>query len=233
MKYKISISRFNPEKDKNPYLKSYIIDTKNLKGIMLLDAIEYIRNNIDATIAMRKSCGEGVCGSDGVNINGKNSLACITKLKSLPNHVVIRPLPGFVIIKDLIVNMDNFYNQYQRINPYLVCKSNKKIIKENIQTPKEYKKLKNSYECILCGCCSSSCPSYWWNPEKFLGPAALVWAYRFIFDSRDNNKKERLKALQDAFSIFRCRTIMMCTNSCPKNINPSKLINNIKREMVK
>ncbi|MFW0094625.1 MAG: succinate dehydrogenase iron-sulfur subunit [Coxiella endosymbiont of Haemaphysalis qinghaiensis] len=225
-----SIMRFNPETDKKPYIKDYRLDVFMISGKMLLNALEAIRDK-HPDIGLRRSCGEGVCGSDGMNINGKNGLACVTQLKNLPDRVVVRPLPGFPIIRDLIVDMKQFYAQYKKAKPYLL--NDQEIPeKERLQSPDDRAKLDGLYECILCACCSSSCPSYWWNPDKFIGPAGLLWSYRFIADSRDTQKKERLDAMKDPYSIFRCRTIMDCVTVCPKNLNPTKAIRKIRTEML-
>lgn len=226
-----SIYRFDPEKNEKPYMQDYEVDTVEMKGVMLLDALEAIKIK-DPTLAYRRSCGEGVCGSDGLNINGKNGLACIAQLANLPDHVKIRPLPGFPVIRDLVVDMTQFYKNYEKAQPYLQ-NDGVEPAREWLQTPEERAKLDGLYECILCACCTSSCPSSWWNPDKFLGPAALLWACRFIMDSRDTATEERLAQLQDAFSLFRCRTIMDCTDACPKNLNPAHAIGMIRRTMVK
>lgn len=224
------IKRFNPEINKKPYIQDYQLNVSAIYGKMLLDALEAIREK-HPDIGLRRSCGEGVCGSDGMNINGKNSLACVTQLKTLPDQVVIRPLPGFPVIRDLIVDMEQFYAQYKKVKPYLV--NNQEIQqKERLQSPTDRAKLDGLYECILCACCSSSCPSYWWNPDKFIGPAGLLWSYRFIADSRDTEKKERLDSMKDPYSVFRCRTIMDCVAVCPKNLNPAKAIRQIRTEML-
>ena len=225
-----SIMRFNPETDKKPYMQDYQLDVFTISGKMLLNALEAIREK-HPDISFRRSCGEGVCGSDGMNINGKNGLACVTQLKSLPDRVVVRSLPGLPIIRDLIVDMKQFYAQYEKVKPYLL---NDQDIpqKERLQSPTDRAKLDGLYECILCACCSSSCPSYWWNPDKFIGPAGLLWSYRFIADSRDTEKKERLDAMKDPYSVFRCRTIMDCVTVCPKNLNPTKAIRQIRMEML-
>lgn len=228
---KVSIYRFNPETDREPYMQSYEIDTIECKGVMVLDLLEALKVK-DQTLGFRRSCGEGVCGSDGMNINGKNGLACITSYLTLPKHIVLRPLPGFPVIRDLIVDMEQFYTQYEKASPYLI--NNDAVpARERLQSIADRATLDGLYECILCACCSSSCPSYWWNPDKFLGPAALLWAYRFIVDTRDTAKEARLDHLQDPYSAFRCRTIMDCTDACPKSLNPSKAISKIRTELVK
>ncbi len=227
-----SIYRFNPETDDKPYMKDYELDTAKIQGKMLLNALEAIRETLDPTLALRRSCGEGVCGSDGMNINGKNGLACVTKLVDLPKKVLLRPLPGFPVIRDLIVDMDNFYKQYYKVKPYLQ-NTDPTPAKERLQSPEQRAKLDGLYECILCACCTSSCPSYWWNPEKFIGPAGLLAAERFIADSRDTQTSERLEDLKDPYSAFRCRSIMNCASVCPKELNPTKAISEIRSGLLK
>lgn len=226
----ISIYRYNPDVDAKPYMQDYELDPKECKGVMLLDALEALKVK-DPTLSFRRSCSEGVCGSDGMNINGKNGLACTTQLNSLPKKIVLRPLPSFPVIRDLVVDMTNFYKQYEKIKPYLQ-NNDPTPVKEHLQSEEDRAKLDGLYECILCACCSSSCPSYWWNPEKFIGPAGLLWACRFIVDSRDTTTAERLQQLQDAYSLFRCRTIMNCTHVCPKGLNPAKAISDIRHKMI-
>ncbi len=228
----ISIYRFDPKKDKKPYIKDYTVNPDDCKGKMLLDALEAIKAQQDPSLAFRRSCGEGVCGSDGMNINGKNGLACITQLANLPDRIVIRPLPGLPVVRDLIVDMNQFYTQYEKAQPYLQ-NDDQVPAKERLQSPEDRAKLDGLYECILCACCTSSCPSYWWNPDKFLGPAALLWAFRFIADSRDNKTTERLNDLQDPYSVFRCRSIMNCADVCPKGLNPTEAIGHIRAQMLK
>lgn len=226
----ISIYRYNPDVDAKPYMQDYELDPKECKGVMLLDALEALKVK-DPTLSFRRSCSEGVCGSDGMNINGKNGLACTTQLNSLPNKIVLRPLPSFPVIRDLVVDMTNFYKQYEKVKPYLQ-NNDPAPVKEHLQSEADRAKLDGLYECILCACCTSSCPSYWWNPEKFIGPAGLLWACRFIVDSRDTTTAERLQQLQDAYSLFRCRTIMNCTHVCPKGLNPAKAISDIRHKML-
>ena len=225
-----SILRFNPERGTQPYRQDFPLDVLKIKGKMLLNALEAIREK-HPDIGFRRSCGEGVCGSDGMNINGSNGLACITQLKNLPDRVVLRPLPGFPIIRDLIVDMEQFYAQYKKIKPYLQ-NDQEPPEKERLQSVADRAKLDGLYECILCACCSGSCPSYWWNPDKFIGPAGLLWSYRFIADSRDLKTKERLDALKDPYSVFRCRTIMDCATVCPKGLNPTQAIRKIRTAML-
>ena len=226
-----SIYRFNPETDKKPYFQDYQFDIAKIKGKMLLSVLEALKDE-DPTIGFRRSCGEGVCGSDGMNINGSNGLACITQLNTLPDRVLLQPLPGFPVIRDLIVDMEQFFEQYRRIQPFLKNK-NKAPEKERLQSPEDRKKLDGLYECILCGCCTSACPSYWWNPDKFVGPAGLLTSYRFIADSRDTATEERLEDLKDPYSAFRCRSIMNCVTVCPKGLNPTKAIQKIRSSMLR
>ena len=227
----ISIYRFDPENDKKPFMQDYIIDRDAGEGTMLLGLMEAIKATQDATLSFRRSCREGICGSDGMNINGVNGLACITKVADLPNKVVLRPLPGFPVVRDLVVDMTQFYRQYEKIKPFL---QNDDPIPatERLQSPEQRAKLDGLYECILCACCTSSCPSYWWNPDKFIGPAGLLTAYRFIADSRDTHTSERLEALKDPFSVFRCRSIMNCASVCPKGLNPTKAIAQLRDRML-
>jgi succinate dehydrogenase / fumarate reductase iron-sulfur subunit len=227
---KFKIYRYNPEVDEKPYMQTYELDGIS-KGMMLLEALLKIKE-IDETLSFRRSCGEGVCGSDGMNINGTNRLACVTPLSDLKQPVEIRPLPGLPVIRDLIVDMDQFYQQYRAVKPYLIVNDPMPEV-ELQQTPEQREKLDGLYECILCACCSTSCPSFWWNPDKFLGPAALLQASRFIEDSRDQALDERLADLEGPFKLFRCHTIMNCVQVCPKGLNPTKAIGNIKKMMVK
>lgn len=228
----LSIYRYNPEVDAKPYMKQYDIAIPLKSDPMLLTLLERLKAEQDDTLSFRRSCREGVCGSDGMNINGKNGLACITHISQLKgNKIVIRPLPGFPVIRDLVVDMSQFYQQYERIEPYL---QNDTLppARERLQSPAERSKLDGLYECILCACCTSSCPSYWWNPDKFVGPAGLLQARRFLADSRDTATKHRLNKLQDPFSVFRCRTIMNCADVCPKGLNPTKAISEIRIQML-
>lgn len=222
---KISIYRFNPDQDKKPYMQSYDFEPSQT-DVMLLDALIKIKS-MDDSLSMRMSCREGVCGSDAMNINGKNGLACVTKLEDLKQPIVIRPMPGLPIIRDLVVDMTQFFDQYNSVKPYLI---NQEIPpkKERLQSPEERKKLDGLYECILCGACTTACPSFWWNPDKFVGPAALLQAYRFIADSRDTKTVERLEDLSDPFSVYRCHGIMNCVDVCPKDLNPNYAIGKIK-----
>lgn len=226
-----TIYRFDPATDAKPHYQTYQIDTAKVRGQMLLNALEDLKETQDSTLGFRRSCGEGVCGSDGMNINGTNGLACVTRLVDLPDKVRLAPLPGFPVVRDLIVDMTQFFEQYNKAKPYLV--NDQPVPQtERLQSPEQRVKLNGLYECILCACCSSSCPSYWWNPDKFIGPAGLLAAYRFIADSRSTDKVARLEALKDPFSVFRCRSIMNCANVCPKGLNPTEAIRKIRSEMV-
>ncbi len=228
----LSIYRFNPEVDKKPYMQEYALDIPAKSDPMLLTLLERIKAEQDPTLSYRRSCREGVCGSDGMNINGTNGLACITHLSKLnTDKIVVRPLPGFPVVRDLAVDLSQFYQQYERIEPYLQ-NDNTPPAQERLQTPAEREKLDGLYECILCACCTSSCPSFWWNPEKFVGPAGLLQARRFLADSRDTATQHRLDKLQDPFSVFRCRSIMNCANVCPKGLNPTAAIGDIRKQML-
>ncbi|MFV2004667.1 MAG: succinate dehydrogenase iron-sulfur subunit [Gammaproteobacteria bacterium] len=227
---KFKIYRYNPEKDAKPFDQEYELD--NIEpGTMLLAALLRIKDEQDETLSFRRSCGEGVCGSDGMNINGVNGLACITSLDDLKQPVEIKPLPGLPVIRDLIIDMDQFYKQYRAVKPYLIVKDPMPEV-ELTQTPEQREKLDGLYECVLCACCSTACPSFWWNPDKFLGPAALLQASRFIEDSRDQAFEKRLEELEGPFKLFRCHTIMNCVQVCPKGLNPTRAIGRIKSKMV-
>ena len=215
----ISIYRNNKNKVK---IDKFSVNKEEC-GTMVLDALIHIKNNVDKTLGFRRSCREGICGSCAMNINGKNKLACLTPIE---NKMSIYPLPHMPIIKDLIPDMKNFYKQYKEIKPWL--QNNKTEISENYQSIEDRRKLDGMYECILCACCSTSCPSYWWNSDKYLGPAVLMQAYRWIADSRDTNTKERLEYVNDAMKLYKCKTIMNCTNTCPKGLNPGKAIGELK-----
>jgi len=229
---KFSIYRYNPAEDLKPYMKDYEISIPSNSDPMVLTLLERLKAEQDPTISYRRSCREGVCGSDGMNINGKNGLACITHIGELNSDlIIIRPLPGFPVIRDLVVDMSQFYQQYERIEPYLQNDSTAPA-QERLQSPAERAQLDGLYECILCACCTSSCPSFWWNPEKFVGPAGLLQAQRFLSDSRDTAKQHRLEKLQDPFSVFRCRSIMNCANVCPKGLNPTAAIGKIHKQML-
>ncbi len=227
---KFSIYRFNPDVDKDPYMQDYDIElTPDTR--MLLDALIQIKA-LDDTLSMRKSCREGVCGSDAMNINGKNGLACMTPLEGIKQPVVLRPLPGLPVVRDLVVDMEQFFAHYNSIKPYLI-NNDPPPATERLQSPEDRAKLDGLYECILCGACTAACPSFWWNPDKFVGPAGLMQAYRFISDSRDQAQEERLENLEDPYRLYRCHNIMNCVDVCPKGLNPSKAINEIKALKVK
>jgi succinate dehydrogenase / fumarate reductase iron-sulfur subunit len=224
----VSVYRFNPETDAAPQMQEYQVQTGG-KDLMVLDVLEMIKAEHDASVTYRRSCREGVCGSDGLNINGKNGLACITPLSDAVKNskLVIRPLPGLPVVRDLVVDMSLFYAQYEKIEPYLQNNTPAPAI-ERLQTPEDRAKLDGLYECILCACCSTSCPSFWWNPDRFVGPAGLLQAYRFLADSRDQATDERLAKLDDPFSVFRCHGIQNCVNVCPKGLNPTRAIGHIR-----
>lgn len=224
-----SIYRWNPDQAEKPRLHEYTINTKEC-GPMVLDALIKIKNEMDPSLTFRRSCREGICGSCAMNIDGCNGLACLTKINTASASAsTITPLPHMFVVKDLVVDMTNFYNQYKSIEPWLKRKTPPPQGKEILQSKKDRAKLDGMYECILCACCSTSCPSYWWNPEKYLGPAALLHANRWISDSRDEYTDERVAAVNDEFKLYRCHTIMNCTRACPKGLNPAKQIVNIKK----
>ena len=227
---KFIIERYDPDQDQKPYFKEYDIELQP-SDRMLLDALIRIKS-IDDTLALRRSCREGVCGSDAMNINGKNGLACITKMSDLTEPIKLRPLPGLPIIRDLIVDMTQFFKQYNSIKPFVI-NHDPPPEKERLQSPADRLELDGLYECILCACCSTACPSFWWNPDKFVGPAGLLAAYRFIADSRDQAVNERLDNLEDPYRLFRCHTIMNCVDVCPKGLNPSLAIGKIKEMLVR
>lgn len=224
----VSIYRYNPEKDDAPYMQDYEIELPAGKDLMVLDVLNLLKAQ-DPSISYRRSCREGVCGSDGMNMSGKNGLACITPVSvaAKNNKLVLRPLPGLPVVRDLVVDMGQFYKQYEKIKPFLINDTPAPAI-ERLQSPEEREKLDGLYECILCACCSTACPSFWWNPDKFVGPSGLLQAYRFLADSRDTATQERLSDLDDPFSVFRCHGIMNCVNVCPKGLNPTKAIGNIR-----
>ena len=229
----ISIYRYNPEVDTKPSMQEYEVDLPEGKDLMVLDVLALVKEQ-DASVAYRRSCREGVCGSDGMNINGTNGLACITPLSAVggpANKLVLRPLPGLPVIRDLVVDMAIFYQQFEKVQPYLINDAPAPAI-ERLQTPEDRAKLDGLYECILCACCSTNCPSFWWNPDKFVGPAGLLQAYRFLADSRDTATEERLSSLDDPFSVFRCRGIMNCVAVCPKGLNPTRAIGHIRSMLI-
>lgn len=225
----VSIYRYNPETDDKPVMQDIEVAIPEGKDLMVLDVLELAKQK-DPTISYRRSCREGVCGSDGMNMNGTNGLACITPISKAVKpgqKLVLRPLPGLPVVRDLVVDMSMFYQQFEKIKPYLVNNKPAPAI-ERLQSPEDRAKLDGLYECILCACCSTSCPSFWWNPDKFIGPAGLLQAYRFLADSRDTATAERLADLDDPFSVFRCRGIMNCVSVCPKGLNPTRAIGHIR-----
>lgn len=224
------IYRWDPEKDEKPYLASYPVNL-NECGPMVLDALIKIKTELDGTLTFRRSCREGICGSCAMNIDGINTLACLRRIDQNASSVKIYPLPHMYVIKDLVPDLSNFYAQYKSIEPWMKTKKPLDTNKEMIQSKEDRALLDGLYECILCACCSASCPSYWWNSEKYLGPAILLQAYRWIIDSRDDYTKERLASLDDSFKLYRCHTIMNCTRTCPKNLNPGMAIGKIKKSI--
>ncbi|QJD58650.1 succinate dehydrogenase iron-sulfur subunit [Pseudomonas sp. gcc21] len=229
----VSIYRYHPEHDDAPTMQQYAVDDAMREG-MVLDVLMHLKNQ-DDSLSFRRSCREGVCGSDGMNINGRNRLACITRVADVIDSngmLTLRPLTGMPVIRDLVVDQTQFFKQYQKIQPYLINDTPTTGM-ERLQSPEDRAKLDGLYECILCACCSSACPSYWWNPERYIGPAGLLNAYRFLIDSRDTATEERLKELDDPFSVFRCRVIGNCTDVCPKGLNPMAAIGRIKLMLFK
>lgn len=230
----VSVYRYDPDEDDVPYMRDYEIALPDTgKDLMVLDLMEMIKEQ-DPTFSYRKSCREGVCGSDGINMNKVNGLACITPLSKVVKRdkLTLRPLPGLPVIRDLVVDMELFYRQYEKVQPYLLNDGPPPTI-ERLQSQEERAKLDGLYECILCACCSTACPSFWWNPDRFIGPAGLLQSYRFLADSRDTATEERLAALEDPFSLFRCRGIMNCVNVCPKHLNPTRAIGKIRSMLLR
>lgn len=229
----VSVYRYDPDKDSEPYMQDFDIEIPGGKDLMILELLELLKEQ-DESVTYRRSCREGVCGSDGLNMNGKNGLACMTPISEVikKNKVVIKPLPGLPVIRDLVVDMGQFYKQYLKIEPYLI-NDEPTPRQERLQSPEEREKLDGLYECILCACCSTACPSFWWNPDKFIGPAGLLQAYRFLADSRDTATEQRLANLEDPFSVFRCRGIMNCVSVCPKGLNPTRAIGHIRNMLLK
>lgn len=229
----VDIYRYNPETDKTPRMQRYTLDDSFRKK-MVLDVLEHLKTT-DPTLSFRRSCREGVCGSDGININGRNNLACVVHVNDAMGKaasLVLRPLSGMPVIRDLVVDQSQFFDNYHRVQPYLINNQPAPAI-ERRQSPEDRTKLDGLYECILCACCSSACPSYWWNPDKYIGPAGLLQAYRFLNDSRDTATDERLSKLEDPFSVFRCRSIGNCTWVCPKGLNPMRAIGHIRRLLLR
>jgi succinate dehydrogenase iron-sulfur subunit len=225
------IYRWEPDTGNNPRLDTYEIDLDKC-GPMILDAIIYIKNEIDSTLTFRRSCREGICGSCAMNIGGTNTLACTKAIADIKGDVPIYPLPHMPVVKDLVPDLTHFYAQYASIKPWMQTQSAPPPDAERLQSKEERAELDGLYECILCACCSTSCPSYWWNSDRYLGPAILLQAYRWIADSRDEYTGERLDDLEDPFRLYRCHTIMNCTNTCPKSLNPAKAIAEIKKLLV-
>ena len=230
MAIRFSIYRYDPDTDKKPTMQSYELDD-DCGAIMLLDALLLIKQQ-DDSLSFRRSCREGVCGSDAMNINGRNGLACITPMATLKQPVEIRPLPGQPVVRDLIVDMEPFFRQYRQVKPWLINDEPEPEI-ERLQAPEERDRLDGLYECILCGCCSTACPSFWWNPDRFLGPAALLQSWRFLADSRDLANGERLDDLEDNYRLFRCHGIMNCVEVCPKGLNPTQAVGLIKQLLLR
>ncbi|BFN02718.1 succinate dehydrogenase iron-sulfur subunit [Moraxella sp. K23] len=225
----IEIFRYDPDKDAAPRMQTYQIELLD-SDRMLLDVLVRLKK-MDETLSFRRSCREGICGSDGMNINGKNGLSCLINMNTLPQKITLRPLPGLPVVRDLVVDMNQFYEQYEKVHPYLI-NDQPAPPTERLQSPEDREKLNGLYECILCACCSTSCPSFWWNPDKFLGPSALLNGYRFVADSRDTSTQERLARLDDPFSLFRCRGIMNCVSVCPKGLNPTKAIGHLRNMLL-
>ncbi|WP_121117886.1 succinate dehydrogenase iron-sulfur subunit [Croceibacterium ferulae] len=228
---KFRIYRWDPDSGQNPRYDTFELDLDQC-GPMVLDALNKIKNEIDPTLTFRRSCREGICGSCSMNMNGKNGLACTTAIEDLKGEIRITPLPHMDVIKDLVPDFSHFYAQYASIRPWLQTATTTPSGKERLQTPEQREKLDGLYECILCACCSTACPSYWWNSDKFLGPAILLQAYRWLADSRDEMAGERLDQLEDPFRLYRCHTIMNCANVCPKGLNPAKAIAETKKMLV-
>ena len=223
----IEIYRYDPDTDSNPRLDVFEIDMDDC-GPMVLDALIYIKSKIDSSLTFRRSCREGVCGSCSMNIDGTNTLACTKHIKDVKNNIKIYPLPHMQVIKDLVPDLSDAYKQYASVEPWLKSGEPSKSKKEQLQSPEKRKEIDGAYECILCFCCTTSCPSYWWNGDEYLGPAALLQAYRWLSDSRDEAANERLNSLNDSFKLYRCHTIMNCAKACPKGLNPAQAISKIK-----
>jgi len=228
---RFEVYRWDPDTGENPRIDSYEIDMDSC-GPMVLDAILKIKNEIDSTVAFRRSCREGVCGSCAMNVNGKNTLVCTKAIDAYEGTIKIFPLPHMEVIKDLVPDMTHFYAQYASIKPWIETQTPAPSDRERLQSREDRAKLDGLYECVLCACCSTSCPSYWWNSERYLGPAILLQAYRWLVDSRDENTGERLDELEDPFKVYRCHTIMNCTDTCPKGLNPAKAIAETKKLLV-
>ncbi|MBK8455191.1 MAG: succinate dehydrogenase iron-sulfur subunit [Thiofilum sp.] len=225
------IYRYDPDSGQNPRWDTYQIDLDKCAP-MVLDALLKIKNEIDTTLTFRRSCREGICGSCAMNIGGTNTLACIKAIEDVPGDITISPLPHMQVIKDLVPDLTHFYAQYASVKPWMQTDTPAPQDRERLQSPEDRKKLDGLYECILCASCSTSCPSYWWNSDRYLGPAVLLQAYRWVIDSRDEATGERLDNLEDPFKLYRCHTIMNCTNTCPKGLNPAKAIGQLKKLVV-
>ncbi len=228
---RFKVYRWEPDGDENPRVDTYEIDVADC-GPMILDALIKIKGEIDSSLTFRRSCREGVCGSCAMNIDGTNTLACTKRIDEVKGEVKIYPLPHLKVVKDLVPDLNHLYAQLESVEPWLKADSPAPPDRERLQSKEDREKLDGLYECILCACCSSSCPSYWWNPERYLGPAVLLQAYRWIADSRDEAEGERLDALEDPFRVFRCHTIYNCTQACPKGLNPAKVIAEIKKKLL-
>ncbi|MEE9397517.1 MAG: succinate dehydrogenase iron-sulfur subunit [Methylococcales bacterium] len=228
---RFEIYRWNPDTGENPHIDVYKLDMDDC-GPMVLDAIIKIKDAVDSTLTFRRSCREGVCGSCAMTVNGKNTLACTKAIDEYPDTIKIYPLPHMDVVKDLVPDMTNFYAQYASIQPWIKSQSPAPADSERLQSKENRVKLDGLYECVLCACCSASCPSYWWNSDRYLGPAILLQAYRWIADSRDEYTGDRLDELEDPFKLFRCHTIMNCTDTCPKGLNPAKAIAEIKKLLI-
>ena len=228
---RFKIYRYDPEGGENPRTDTYDLDLDRC-GSMVLDALIKIKNEVDSTLTFRRSCREGICGSCAMNVDGTNTLACIKPIDEVKGEVRIYPLPHMPVVKDLVPDMADFYAQYASIEPWMKTDTAAPATQERLQAPEDREKLDGLYECILCACCSTSCPSYWWNSDRYLGPATLLQAYRWLVDSRDEATGERLDELEDPFRLYRCHTIMNCTRTCPKHLNPAKAIAGIKKMMV-
>jgi succinate dehydrogenase / fumarate reductase, iron-sulfur subunit len=224
------IYRWTPDDDENPRLDTYYVNLDDC-GPMILDALNWIKNKVDPTLTYRRSCREGICGSCSMNINGQNGLACTTSISDYPGTITLRPLPHMDVVKDLVPDLTHFYAQHASVEPWLHT-TTPAPEKEWKQTPEDRAKLDGMYECILCACCSTSCPMYWWQGERYLGPAALLQAQRWVVDSRDEATDQRLDYVDDAFKLYRCRTILNCSKACPKSLNPAKAIAELKKACV-
>jgi succinate dehydrogenase / fumarate reductase iron-sulfur subunit len=225
------IYRFDPDSGEGPRIDTFELDAKSC-GPMVLDGLIQLKSAVDATLTFRRSCREGICGSCAMNINGVNRLACTTSMQDLGNNIKVYPLPHMHVVKDLVPDLTDFYAQYASVRPWLQTRTPAPPDRERLQTKEEQERIDGPAACILCACCSTSCPSYWWNSDRFLGPAALLAAYRWIIDSRDEATGERLDQLEDPFRLYRCHTIMNCTDACPKDLNPARAIAEIKKKMV-